>query len=283
MSKSILGCLVLVAGLFGTAHARDTEAKSDADARYTFSWPLDTTERKPRGGMSKGAPVKLAVSPAREWVALQAPGLTQFERDRRAILAMTGTYRVTFDFLEVVPFVAGQERRPYQSWGTEKVYVDRDAGGTISLVHILEMRVLNDDGSISEPMVTKHWRQDWQYEPKHIVEYQGRERWQRRAVTAKEAKGRAREYGMARYERIEGEFAAADQYYAATKPFWDEVRGTWTDAFAKQGTITLQGPVDKLGLFQPLFSYADAVQSGTAQGDAQSVIHVALREMGALR
>lgn len=93
----------------------------------------------------------------------------------------------------------------------------------------------------------------------------------------------AREYGMARYERIEGEFAAADQYYAATKPFWDEVRGTWTDAFAKQGTITLQGPVDKLGLFRPLFSYADAVQSGTAQGDAQSVIHVALREMGALR
>src|SRR5690606_457277 len=46
--------------------------------------------------------------------------------------------------------------------------------------HILEMRMVQKDGSISEPMVTKHWRQDWYYEPTDIVEYRGRDRWQRR-------------------------------------------------------------------------------------------------------
>ena len=113
-----------------------------------------------------------------------------FERDRRAILAMAGTYRVTFDFLEVAPFTAQDKpNAPYQSWGTEKIYVDADDGKSISLVHILEMRVVQKDGSISEPMVTKHWRQDWRYEPAHIVEYQGRDRWQRRKLDARGGEG----------------------------------------------------------------------------------------------
>ena len=78
------------------------------------------------------------------------------ERDRRAILAMAGEYRVTFDFLEIAPFTAQDEpNAPYQSWGTEKIYVDDDDGKSISLVHILEMRVMQEDGSVSEPMVTQ--------------------------------------------------------------------------------------------------------------------------------
>lgn len=77
---------------------------------------------------------------------------------------------------------------PYQSWGTEKVYVDTDTGESISLVHILEMRIVQQDGSISEPMVTKHWRQDWKYQPGFIVEHKGRDRWERRALSAAERK-----------------------------------------------------------------------------------------------
>ena len=78
---------------------------------------------------------------------------------------MAGTYRVTFDFLEISSFPAAAPRAPYQSWGTEKVYVDRDEPKFISLVHILEMRVVQADGKVSDPMVIKHWRQDWTYEP----------------------------------------------------------------------------------------------------------------------
>ena len=102
---------------------------------------------------------------------------------------MAGDYRVTFDFLEVETFPPQTPRdKPYQSWGTEHVYVDADSGKSISLVHILNMRIIQDDGTVSEPMVTKHWRQTWQYQPTDIVEYKGRDRWERRKLAAAESK-----------------------------------------------------------------------------------------------
>ncbi len=175
------------------AHAADDYAKpsTSGGARYTFTWPLDAAVPKPRGGTTKGPAVELDSSASVEWKAMREEGLDAFEKDRRAILAMAGTYRVTFDFLEIVSYATPRELiAPYQSWATEKIYVDEDRGKFISLVHILEMRIVRQDGSISEPMVTKHWRQDWLHEPTHIVEYQGRDRWTRRAVSKDEGKGR---------------------------------------------------------------------------------------------
>ncbi len=257
-------------------------------------------------------------------------------------IAMAGSYRVTFDFLEVTPFSSDTKRdRPYQSWGTERVYVDRDDGRFISLSHILVMRILQKDGSLSEPLVTKHWRQDWRYEPAEVVEYRGREQWARRVLKQKDVTGQwsqtvfqvdespryasvgkwqhtasfsswisgdtwrplprrewsvrkdyqvligtnrhtivptgwiqeennlkgvldeqraldaakpyvAREYGVARYERLQApDFGAADQYYESTKKFWDEVRDAWSADFRKQPVITLRAPVDQGGLFVP--------------------------------
>ncbi|WP_129775151.1 DUF6607 family protein [Peristeroidobacter soli] len=349
--------------------------QASAPARYTFSWPLEAGVPAPRGGTTKGAPVTLDLEPSKAWKDLRAAGLTDLERDRRAILAMAGTYRVTFDFLEVVPFKTLEKpNAPYQSWGTEKVYVDSDDGKNISLVHILEMRIVQKDGSISEPMVTKHWRQDWQYQPANIVEYRGRDRWQRRKLSAADAKGVwlqtvyqvdespryasvgrwehsgsfsswlsaetwrplprrewsvrddyqvlvgtnrhtisptgwiqeennlktvltsaraidpsqpyvAREYGVARYERIrDADFAQADVYYERTKQFWDQVRDEWSQIFVKQGEVTLKGPVDKLGLFHPLFAQADEVaeKGETASSQNLAVIRNALKDMGAL-
>ncbi|HET7793558.1 MAG TPA: DUF6607 family protein, partial [Rhizobacter sp.] len=121
--------------------------------RYTFSWPLDGSAPKPRGGSTRGAPVSLDREPSAAWKALQAPGLTPQERDRRAILAMAGSYRVSFDFLEVATYAAPPKPiGPYQSWGTEKVYVDQDEPGFVSLVHILEMRMVDKEGKASEPV-----------------------------------------------------------------------------------------------------------------------------------
>lgn len=349
--------------------------QASAPARYTFSWPLEAGAPAPRGGTTKGAPITLDLEPSKAWKDLRADGISAQERDRRAILAMAGTFRVTFDFLEVVPFKRQDKpNAPYQSWGTEKVYVDSDDGRNISLVHILEMRIVQKDGSISEPMVTKHWRQDWQYEPTHIVEYRGRDRWQRRKLTAADSKGAwlqtvyqvdespryasvgrwehsasfstwlsgetwrplprrewsvrddyhalvgtnrhtisptgwiqeennlktvltstrtvdpsqpyvAREYGVARYERIrDADFAQADAYYDRTKQFWDQVRDEWSQIFVKQGEVTLKGPVDKLGLFHPLFAQADEIaeKGAAASSDNQTVIRNALKAMDAL-
>jgi len=156
--------------------------------RYTFSWQLGQANAPaPRGGTTHGPAVEIDTQPSAAWQALQEPNLSSLERDRRAILAMAGDFRVTFDFLEIEDFAPGVDRdKPYQSWGTERVYVDSDTGNTISLVHILDMRIVQDDGKVSEPIVTKHWRQTWTYEPRDLVEYKGRERWERRKLSSSE-------------------------------------------------------------------------------------------------
>ncbi len=159
-------------------------------SRYTFSWPVGPDAPAPRGGTTRGAPVELDREPSTQWRALQQADLADRERDRRAILAMAGSYRVSFDFLEVTAYTGNDERpRPYQSWGTEKIYVDRDEPGHVSLVHVLEMRIVDAEGKLSEPMVTKHWRQDWLYEPESLIEYQGDNRWTRRELAPAERKG----------------------------------------------------------------------------------------------
>ena len=361
MNRGALAALACAVGVAAAAVSLAAVAQtppaatpaSAAALRYTFSWPIDRPGLQPRGGVTRGAPVTLDRSPSAAWQALQATGLEPAERDRRAILAMAGTYRVSFDFLEVASFAAADPKlAPYQSWATEKVYVDRDEPGFISLVHILEMRMVDAGGTVGEPFVTKHWRQDWRYQPTTIIEYRGRDRWQQRALSAAERSGVwlqtvhqvdespryaslgrwqhnpsfstwlsgetwrplprrewsvrddyqvligtnrhtvgptgwtqeennlkaaltldrsldaarpfvGREYGMARYERlVPGGFAAADRYYEKTRPFWGRVTSAWSSAFARHGTLTLRGPVDKLALFVPLFERAERIENG---------------------
>lgn len=373
MTKTLFCLAWLLCTAAPAAATANTAEPAPTPPRYTFSYPLDGSTLKPRGGTTRGVPVSVDTTPSPAWQALQSPGLTPQERDRRAILAMAGSYRVSFDFLEIASYTAAddpQKLGPYQSWGTEKVYVDRDEPGFVSLVHILDMRFVDKDGKPTAPMVTKHWRQDWRYEPEAIVEYQGRDRWQRRAVPEAARRGAwsqtvyqvdespryaslgrwqhnasfstwisgetwrplprrewsvrkdydtligsnrhtvhptgwtqeennlkarldaerrpdaafpylGREVGMARYERLKGaDFSAADRYYAATRSFWHEVLAAWHGAFVKHGTLTLKGPVDKLGLFVPLFERAAEIEEGRAKGEHGPVIRKALGAMG---
>lgn len=172
------------------APAATQSAPKTIGSRYTFSWPVGPEAPAPRGGTTRGVPVELDTAPSAEWQALQQSGLSAQERDRRAILAMAGSFRVNFDFLEVTSFVNGGARpQPYQSWGTERVFVDINEPGRVSLVHILEMRILGADGKPSEPMVTRHWRQDWRFEPAHLVEFQGGTKWARRAIPEADRRG----------------------------------------------------------------------------------------------
>lgn len=359
-----------------TGNAASPGETPAAPPRYTFSWPLDADALKPRGGTTHGAPVALDREPSVAWQVLQTPRLSPQERDRHAILTMAGAYRVTFDFLEIDSYaVPGRPTAPYQSWATEKIYVDRDEPGFVSLVHILQMRVVESDGKVGDPFVTKHWRQDWIYEPAAIVEYQGLDCWQQRFLADDERRGAwlqtvyqvdespryaslgrwqhngsfsswlsaetwrplprrewsvrddyqvllgtnrhtvgptgwiqeennlkavltadrlidpqkpylAREYGVARYERLrDADFTRADRYYERTRVFWNRVRDAWTLAFERQGTITLRGPVDKLGLFAPLFGRAEHIelQGGASAADDRAAIDAALSEMGVPR
>ena len=315
-------------------------------SQFIFAWPLDDKALKPRGATTRGVPVTLEREAGEAWRRLHEPGVSAQERDRRAILAMAGPYRVSFDFLEVVRHDPSlKPDAPYQSWGTETVFVAEDRPDFIALQHVLVMRVLIDDGKASEPMVVRHWRQEWRYEAPHLLAYEGGLTWARRAVPPDErrgawvqsvlqvddspryaARGRwrheggvstwlsdetwrplprrefsvrkdydvlvgtnrhtitpqgwvqeennlklahgagrylAREYGVARYERIRDyDFGAGERYYARTEPFWAEVRAAWREIESRATRYTLRAPVDQAQLFIPFFEYAGKLDAG---------------------
>lgn len=159
--------------------------------RYTFSWSqANSCDFMPRGGTSKGAPLTLDPQPHPGWLALQEAGLDAKEKDRRAILAMAGPYRTSFEFLETVGYTPDFERaRPYQSWGTEYIHVIEDSPDFISLQHIMVMFAAGADGELLGPFVQKHWRQDWQYEKQDLLVYAGHSQWAHRTLTVDEVRG----------------------------------------------------------------------------------------------
>jgi len=308
--------------------------------QFIFAWPLDEGALKPRGATTRGAPVTLDPVPGEAWKRLTEPGLSAQERDRRAILAMAGPYRVSFDFLEVVRYDPTlKPDAPYQSWGTEYVFVAEDRPEFVALQHILVMRMVG----AAEPMVVRHWRQEWRYQPDALLAYEGMNTWARRSLKEKSglwtqtvlqvddspryaAAGRwqheggvstwisaetwrplprrefsvrkdydvlvgtnrhtitpqgwvqeenniklvqqsgkylAREYGVARYERIRDyDFSAGETYYKRTEPFWAEVRAAWRELGEARQRFSLRAPVDQGRLFIPFFDYAQRLAEG---------------------
>ena len=310
--------------------------------QYIFAWPLEEAKLKPRGGTTRGVPVTVDTAPSESWRRLREPGLSAQERDRRAILAMAGPYRVAFDFVEVARFdPALKPDAPYQSWATEYVFVAEDRPAFIALQHILLMRIA---GKESEPLVQRHWRQEWRYEAEKLLAYEGANTWavkpgqgERRGAWTQTvlqvddspryaARGRwqhgetnstwlsdetwrplprrefsvrkdyqvlvgtnrhtvtplgwvqeennlklvladrrtlAREYGVARYERIRDfDFEPAQRYFAATEPFWAEVRAAWRELEARGGNFTLRAQPDQGNLFVAFFEYAGKLEDG---------------------
>lgn len=193
-NKQTLVFLIVTASAFiaAIAHSEENQDKgATATLRYTFSWAFkDDSILKPRGGLTIGPDVELAGKPSQSFQRLQDKSLTKKARDRLAILAMAGDYRTSFDFIETMGFSSDYEPpAPYQSWGTERVYVIADSEDFISLQHILVMEFVAEDGSVSEPMVVKHWRQDWQYEDDSIHEYRGHNTFERRAYESSRVNG----------------------------------------------------------------------------------------------
>src|SRR5688572_725665 len=89
MSFSRLFCVLALLPLGVQAYEPGSPGEA---SRYTFSWPLGEGALAPRGASTRGAAVVLDTAPTEEWKRLREPGLTDRERDRRAILAMAGPY-----------------------------------------------------------------------------------------------------------------------------------------------------------------------------------------------
>ncbi|MEM7217277.1 MAG: DUF6607 family protein [Pseudomonadota bacterium] len=167
-----------------------------ADERqYTFSWQFEQDAAlKPRGGTTRGGPLTLATSPSAAYQRLAAArdaGKSAKVLDRLAILAMAGDYRASFDFLETIGYTADYNpSQPYQSWGTERVYVLVDEPERVELQHVLVMQMRNKDGSLTEPMAMKHWRQAWRYEDRDLHTYRGARNWEHRRLSRGAARSR---------------------------------------------------------------------------------------------
>jgi len=172
------------------ATAAPVAPKPADPSAYLFGWgdvPVETS--RPRGGSSRGAPVTLAPAQALPLPAI-ATAADALARDRAAILALAGDFKVSFHFMEALGFTSDYKpARPYHSWATEHVRVIEDTGRFISLQHTLVMFMKQDDGSISTPMIVKHWRQDWIYEPVEIHAFRGNSTWVRRRLATDEARG----------------------------------------------------------------------------------------------
>jgi len=347
-----LACLL--SPVAATAAPDEGAAEDDERRQYTYSWQFsDDDAMRPRGGTTSGPDVTLATGATDAWQALSEPGLSSRERDRRAILAMAGPYRTSFDFIETVGFVPDYEpSRPYQSWGTEYVYVVADQPEFVSLQHILVMFTMDKDGKVRGPFVVKHWRQDWTYEDRDLRVYAGHRSWEHRRLPRHEVRGAwsqavyqvddspryetigrwehhgnhsawtsietwrplprrefsvrddyhvlvgtnrhtitpagwtheadnlklvltpegepraalpylAREAGLNRYERIvDHDFSAGDAYWAATGPFWADVRAAWQDLKREHERFTIAASVDDKRLFQVLFGYTGKLEEG---------------------
>ncbi|HYD82840.1 MAG TPA: DUF6607 family protein [Opitutus sp.] len=171
------------------ANTHPTPAAAD-ELSYLFGWgDVPATVANPRGGTSRGAPVTLAPPQTLPHPAIAA-ATSAFERDRAAILALAGDYRVSFHFMETLGLTTDHApKSPYHSWATEHVRVVTDTGRFISLQHTLVMFMKKDDGTASDPMVMKHWRQDWTYEDTDLHTYVGDRTWARRRLSPADAAG----------------------------------------------------------------------------------------------
>lgn len=124
-------------------------------------------------------------SAVREAPQSKAAERAKFRDDREAILKMAGSYRVTFDFQETVPFAEGYELKERKiSEATEVVRVIEDTGRFISLQHTLVV------GAGPQKFPVKHWRQDWTYEPEDVLVFIGGNAWETRKLSERSARGK---------------------------------------------------------------------------------------------
>ena len=137
----------------------------------------------------------------------------KLDRDRLAILAMQGEYRVDFHFQETVALKAGYQLRDVKDLGAYEIVLPIETGAEkISLQHILVM---------PSGYVIKHWRQDWTFESKAHFDFVADQTWD---VQATEEEQRAGTWTQCVYE-----VSDAPRYCGTGT--WDHRSGgvsTWT-------------------------------------------------------
>ena len=143
-----------------------------------IKWLLDRHNvQESRGGTTDGLEPEIDIKTSDYFLKLQSATNTK-DKDRLAILAMAGDHKANFEFTEIFGSDANYKLdNPYKSWGTETIIIIQNSENFISLQHILVMFMRDKNGKINGPYIQKHWRQDWSYEDRKILEFQGKNEW----------------------------------------------------------------------------------------------------------
>ncbi|MCH2225000.1 MAG: hypothetical protein MK066_09555 [Crocinitomicaceae bacterium] len=108
------------------------------------------------------------------------------EKDRNAIKSMCGCYEVGFNFSETFSYSEDSTYIPSkkkQVGALEWAELVEDSEGKIVIQHLLIV------GDPTNPMIIKHWRQDWTYENTEFYMYNGDNQWNYETKSADEVKG----------------------------------------------------------------------------------------------
>jgi len=116
--------------------------------------------------------------------AATRPATCDAARDRAAILSMAGTFDVSFAFDETEALSPGYELAPeYRAEATEVVSVLESSERRVVLQHIL---LIEKHSGAREAM--KHWRQDWTFEDRDLLEFRGSRTFAHRSLSEAEAR-----------------------------------------------------------------------------------------------
>src|ERR1051325_9676992 len=80
-------------------------------------------------------------------------------------------------------------RYVYSRYRNPTVTMFEDRPEFIALQHVLVMRMQPRGGEVSDPIVVRHWRQEWRHEAEAVLAYEGANTWARRAVPAAARRG----------------------------------------------------------------------------------------------
>ncbi len=139
------------------------------------------------------------------------------ELDKEAIKKMCGCFEVTFNFAETFNYSNDSLYNPSKnkvSKGLEWAQLVTDKENQIEIQHLLQV------GSPEQPMIVKHWRQNWLYENTNLYSYNADNVWTYENKSADEVAGQwtQKVYQVDDSPRYEG---SATWVHVDGKSYWE--------------------------------------------------------------
>lgn len=107
-------------------------------------------------------------------VSISIHAQSKKSKDQNAIKEMCGCFEVTFNFAETFNYSKDSTYKPSETKvdkGLEWATLVGDENNKISIQHLLQV------GDPSNPMIIKHWRQDWLFQNNLFYNFNGDNNW----------------------------------------------------------------------------------------------------------